>query len=819
MNAVIACFALGVWWLQQQAVLPSLAPSALWLWALPACALLALRRMAPSLLQVDVSRAIAWLLACAGAGLLGYGWAAGVAHLRMADRLAADLEGRDLAVVGVVAGLPAIGERSVRFEFDVESSAGDAAGLPRRVLLAWYRSAYRDRAGQDAAAAGLDDPAGVQPGERWAFTVRLKRPHGNLNPHGFDYEAWLLERGIGATGYVRQRGAATRLGARNGLGDRIEQARAAVRSRFLAVLGDTPTAGVLVALAVGDQRAIGAADWRLFSRTGVTHLMSISGLHVTLISGLAAALVSFAWRRSEGLALLLLARKAAAAAALFAALGYTLLAGFGVPAQRTFFMVATVAAALWIGRIAAPSRVLALALLAVLSNDPWAVLAPGFWLSFGAVALIFYVTQGWTGREMRLAQWGRIQWAITLGLAPAALLLFGQVSLVGPLANAIAIPLVSAIITPLVLLAAIAPVDALLALADRLVGLLMVFLTWCDALPLALWQQSAPAPWSVLAASVGVAWLLAPRGMPSRWAGLLLFLPALCLQPPRPAQGEAWVTFLDVGQGLAVLVRTADHALLYDAGPAWGGESDSGERIVVPYLRAVGASHLDLMILTHNDADHTGGAQSVLLNAQVGSVLSSQALVEPIAAQAPFTRRCVRGEGWEWNGVAFSLLHPGIEEIRSRGIKNNDLSCVLRIRSAHGAVLLTGDIEKTSEALLVARASRADPSSAPEPADPAAADDAGLRAEVLLVPHHGSRTSSSPAFVAAVNPLIAVVAAGHRNRFGHPRADVLERYADAGSQVLRTDRDGAIHVRLAGGAVQAQGERAARPRYWRASRL
>ena len=311
----------------------------------------------------------------------GFFWAAAMAHVRMADWLAPELEGRDLDVVGVVSSLPAVSERAVRFEFEVESSR---ERLPRRILLAWHRGPWTEE------GPALLQQA-VHPGERWLFTVRLRRPHGHVNPHGFDYEAWLLERGVGATGYVRQRGEQRRVGVRNNLLDWIERAREAVRDRFQAQLGATPSAGILAALAVGDQRAISAEEWRLFNRTGVTHLMSISGLHVTLVSGLAAWLVAWGWRRVPAATLRLPARKAAAAAAIAAALGYTLLAGFAVPAQRTFYMVGVVAAALWCGRIASPARTLALAFAVVVAADPWAPLAPGLWLSFGAVALIFYV--------------------------------------------------------------------------------------------------------------------------------------------------------------------------------------------------------------------------------------------------------------------------------------------------------------------------------------------------------------------------------------------------------------------------------------------
>jgi competence protein ComEC len=763
MTPALIAFAAGVLLLQLQAELPHAA----WLWALPACVALPAWRKA---LLVPLALAAGFL------------WAAGVAHLRLADRLAPELEGRDLEVVGVVAGLPGATDRGVRFEVEVESAA---ASLPRKLLLSWYRS---PPAALEAAPAEILEI--VRPGERWRFTLRLRRPHGHFNPNGFDYEAWLTERGIGATGYVRPKSAPLRVGSRDRFADRIEQARAAVRDRFKLALGETPAAGILVALAVGDQRAISAEEWRLFSRTGVTHLMSISGLHVTLVSGLAAWLVSGVWRRVPRLALALPARKAGAAAAIAAALGYTLLAGFAVPAQRTFWMVTVVALALWSGHIASPVRALALALAVVLAFDPWAVLSAGFWLSFGAVALIFYVAAA----ESRAMQWVRVQWAITLGLAPAALFLFAQVSIVGPLANAVAIPLVSIVVTPLALLAALIPWEPLLALASWLIEWLLQFLEWCAALPAALWQQHAPPLWALLVALAGVGWMLAPRGVPWRATGVALMLPVFALPAPAPAAGEAWITTLDVGQGLAVLVRTARRALLYDAGPAFGPDSDSGERLVAPFLRAAGVARLDAMIVTHNDTDHSGGAASVIGNFEVDAFHSSLAARHPLQALVPSPRRCLAGDSWEWDGVRFEMLHPAPADYAVR--RANHVSCVLRVSTAGGAMLLTGDIERAAEAALLAR------------------DAAALRAEVLLAPHHGSRSSSSAEFLAAVRPAVAIAPAGYRNRFGHPDAEVLARYRAAGTRVLRTDRDGAVSVRLGATGIAVHGERQARRRYY-----
>jgi len=769
MTCALLAFAAGVVLLQMQAALPPLA------WALLLLPLVVIGLRFRFVLAVSAIAA-------------GFFWAAYCADLRMGEWLAPQLEGRDIEVIGVVSGLPAQGERGVRFEFDVES-APRGERVPGRVLLWWYRST-QPSSQPEAEPALL--AAAVHPGERWMFTVRLRRPHGNLNPNGFDYEAWLLERGIGATGYVRQRGEQRLLGRRDSALDRVEQVREAVRERFHAVLGATPAAGILSALAVGDQRAIAAEEWRLFSRTGVTHLMSISGLHVTLVSGLVGWLVSAIWRRVPWLALRLPARKAGAAAAIFGAFGYTLLAGFAVPAQRTCYMVTVVAIALWTGGIASPVRTLALAAAVVLVADPWAPLSPGFWLSFAAVALIFYVAAGWTGRDPRVAQWVRVQWAITVGLAPAVLLLFGQVSIAGPLANAVAIPVVSVIVTPLALLAAVIPADFILELAARLVEWLLQFLELCAALPGALWQQHAPAPWAVALALAGAVWVLAPRGVPGRGCGLALMAPAFLLPPGAPAPGEAWITALDVGQGLAVVVRTATRTLVYDAGPAFGAEADSGGRILVPELRAAGARGVDLMVLTHEDTDHIGGALSVLESLEVQELASSLPQAHALNALTPAPRRCLAGESWDWDGVRFTFLHPRPEDAP---VRRNNQSCVMRIEAGGAAMLLTGDIERLAELSLL--------------------HHPVVKAEVMLVPHHGSRTSSSAEFIQAVAPRWAIVAAGYRNRFGHPNAEVMERYASAGTGILRTDRDGAIHVLLRSAGVRVEGERSLRPRYWR----
>jgi competence protein ComEC len=822
----IISFALGVCLLQQQPQLPPLAWAALLLPMLMVCNWLRLRaangrggrlrshvpidevslsaaggnrgrshsRYAGPLLPAHTAALAAALLANALFAAAGFFYAAAWAQWRLADRLPPQFEGVDLALTGVVAGLPQPFEGGVRFDFDVEQVDPAEARLPQRVALAWYNGTSRDE---------FQDIAPIRAGERWRFNARLRRPHGSANPYGFDYESSLLQRAIGATGYVRAGGTA-RL---DDLAWRpayfVERTREILRERFWDTLPGYPYAGILIALAIGDQNAIDARQWQLFARTGVSHLMSISGLHVTMVASLFALLVHWLWRRSPTLMLALPARKASALAMFVAAFAYCLIAGFAVPAQRTVYMVGVVALALWANRISSVSRVLCFALLVVLLLDPWAGLAPGFWLSFGAVALILYVATGRLRPRQGLApghglvEWGRVQWAITLGLAPLLLVWFQQMSLVSPLANAVAIPLVSLVVTPLALAGSVLPLNFILQLAHAAMAVQMWLLEWCGGLPLAVWQQHVPAAWTVALALAGTAWLLLPRGVPARWLGLALLFPMYAVAPPAPAPGAAWVTVLDVGQGLAVLVQTAQHALLYDAGPSYGPEADSGSRVILPFLRASGIASLDAMIVTHEDNDHAGGAASVLSGLPVGALYTSLSASHTAwRAASGYRLPCSAGQGWDWDGVRFDLLHPTAGSYAVDKLKTNDRSCVLKISAARGAALLTGDIEARSEQELLERA----------PAE--------LRADVLVAPHHGSSTSSTNEFIAAVQPRWTVFPVGYRNRLGHPKEEVVERYRLSGTQMLRTDSGGAVLVRLEAEGVSVRPYRELRRRYW-----
>jgi competence protein ComEC len=779
MRLAILAFAAGVVWLQWQPVLPDLPVLA----GLGGCGVLL------AALRLHWRRAAA--AAAIAAFLLGIAWAGWRAQLRLAEELAAADEGRDIEVVGVVAGLPQTFENGLRFSFDVEQAS---AAVPSHVSLAWYRRMPHGAQTED------DAPVQAQPvhaGERWRFAVRLKRPHGNLNPHGYDYEAALIERGVRATGYIGSN-------ARNARQDEfvwggayaVERVRERARERFQRVLGDAPYGGVLVALAVGDQRAIDPDLWQTFARTGTTHLMSISGSHITMLAGLAWWLASRLWRRSSSLPLLLPAQKAAAVAGFLAAFSYSLLAGFEVPAQRTLYMLGVVALALWSGRSVSGSRVLALALALVLLLDPWAVLSAAFWLSFGAVALLFFVGSGRIGRTHWFAAWGRAQWAVTVGMVPVLLALFQQFSLASPLANGVAIPLIGFVVTPLALAGSLPLGDPLLWLAHLVMTWQMALLSWLAASPWAVWQQHAPPAWTLLLASAGVAWLLLPRGFPARWLGIAACLPLLAVPPPRPPAGAAWVTVLDVGQGLALHVQTQAHDLLYDTGPLFSPDANSGNRIIVPYLRALGVARLDGLVVTHADKDHSGGAASVLETLPVDWVSSSLPFEHALSALPVPQRPCTDGDAWEWDGVRFAVLHPPAAQLESPTRRTNDMSCVVKVSAGGRSMLLASDIEALSETALRGRHA------------------AELRADVLIVPHHGSRTSSTPEFVAAVGATTAIFPVGYRNRFGHPKSDVVDRYRDSGARLWRTDADGALSVRLNAAGVDVESARAQSRRYW-----
>lgn len=723
--------------------------------------------------------------AMGGAGLAG--WRAAV----YADgALPPALEGRDVQVVGVVAQMPQRGEGSIRFAFDVESA--ELPDVPRRLSLAWYA----EGSGLWGRGDTVDTPGPVHAGERWRFTVQLKVPHGNLNPHGFDHELRLWEQGVHATGYVRN-GASDPRPERLAVTWRhpVERMRESVRDAVVERVADPRLSGVIAALVTGDQNAIDRNDWDVFRATGVAHLMAISGLHITMFAWLAALVVDALWRRSGRLMLRWPAQHAGLVGGVLLATLYAVFSGWGVPSQRTVWMLAVVGLLRLTGRRWPWPFVWLCACAVVVALDPWALMQPGFWLSFVAVGVLFAANaespQGdRPGIGRRLARIWREQWVVTLALTPLTLLLFQQVSVVGLLANAVAIPWVTLVVTPLAMLGVLLP--PLWDAAGWAVQVLSWGLQWLASLPFATVSMPAPPLW-MAAAGVAGGMLLAMR-LPwsMRLLGLPLLLPVLLWQAPRPAVGEFELLAADIGQGNAVLVRTAGHSLLYDAGPRYSLESDAGDRVLVPLMRAFG-DRLDTVVLSHRDSDHTGGATAVLRAQPQAELLSSIEPEHPLQALRP-ARRCESGQRWAWDGVEFEVLYPGASDYRAF-TKPNAISCVLRIASGRATAILAGDIERLQEAALVSRT--------PD-----------LRADLLLVPHHGSKTSSTERLLDAVRPKVALVQAGYRNRFGHPAQEVVERYLDRGIVLVDSPHCGAASwSSTSPGSVGCLREQSRR--YWR----
>jgi competence protein ComEC len=730
--------------------------------------------------------AIAWrwrgavVLALLGAAAFGFGASGWRAGDRLAERLPSSLEGQDLQVTGVVASLPQRSITGLRFRFEVEQAAlhGRTVTLPPLLSLGWYKGFH-----EDAALSQPQQELGA--GQRWRFTVRLRQPHGSVNPHGYDYELTLFEQGIRATGYVRDAPAEM---LDRSAGFVVERWRQRVRDAIDSAVTDRRAAGVLAALAVGDQSAIERDDWDVFRNTGIAHLVSISGLHITMFAWLAGVVLAALWRRSERAMLVLPAQLAARWGGLAAALAYAVFSGWGVPSQRTVWMLAAVTLLQALGRRWPWPLVLLAAAVVVTAADPWALLQSGFWLSFVAVGLLMSsdVAQrgpdpeaspaaGWRARA--ITAWRhlrgelRSQVVATLGLAPLSLVFFQQLSVVGFLANLLAIPLITLVITPLALLGAF--VAPLWWLAAWLVQQLCVALGWLAGLPGAVWAVPVAPAWAQAAAMLAAALLVMPIPWRLRALAVPLALPLLLPPLSAPAEGQFELIAVDVGQGTAVLVRTHSHLLVYDAGPQYLPVSDAGQRVLLPLLHSRGENRIDRLLLSHRDGDHVGGAKALLQGVAIGDLSSSLEEGHPLLALAPRQARCAGGQSWQWDGVRFDVLQP-LADAYGSGLKSNAMSCVLRVGSTRsGSALLTGDIEREQEAALVASLGDA------------------LASDVLVVPHHGSKTSSTPAFLDAVQPKQAVFQAGYRNRFGHPAPDVVARYRERHIEVFDSPSCGA----------------------------
>ena len=712
--------------------------------------------------------------------VFGAAWAIWWATTAMHARLPPALEGADIEVSGPIVGLI--------------TTRADASTFSMRVETA-------SRAGRDVALHGLihvniysKPPVALEPCTRWSLMLRLKRPRGFENPGGADTERSALARNTIATGYVRD-------SATNALLSHdawcIDGIRNALSAGIAARVADPHDAALLRAFTVGDTRGLSERDWRIARANGISHLIAISGFHVGVAALFGVWLANALYALRPSLALRLTRPHAQALAGTLIAIAYAALAGFSLPTVRTVLMIAAVSLAHGCRRSSGPLHNLALALIAILLVDPLAVLGAGFWLSFVGVAfLVLFLETSGRGVRAFLKDLSAGQLLMTVALLPLTFWFFGEASLVGALSNLLAVPFVSFVIVPIALLGVLAlllvpslatPVLVAAAwLAHVQWWLLEYMATW----PGAHWYLPAVQGSALVLALFGAIWLFAPRGLPLRACGALFFLPLLWPRMDTPAESAFQVWLLDVGQGLSVVVRTRAHAMVYDTGARYPSGFDLGEAVVVPSLHALGIEQIDTVMVSHADNDHAGGTAAVLAAFPHASLM----IGEPLRVSTPSVQ-CAADQQWEWDGIHFRVLYPDASD----GIgKRNDRSCVLLIEGPGGRILLTGDIGMDSESRAVAELGSGPPL-------------------VLQVPHHGSKSSSGATFIQRTQPVLAVVSAGWHNHFGHPRPEVVQRYADADVPLLNTADQGAIQVDFPAAAaprVAARWRWLAR-RYWR----
>lgn len=731
--------------------------------------------------------AVAWFLpvvrpvAFAAAGFL---WAQIAVCETLCPPFPPSLTRQDLVLTGAIASLPdashGSSRSSVRFLFRAEEArhGGRDTGFSGLVRLSWYENA-----------------PDLRVGERWRLAARLKPPHGFANPGGFDYERWLFQQGIEATGYVREGGDNRRLDPGPGA-YRVDRLRQRLREHIGELLGGTLGEGLVRALVLGDRAGLGPEAWEVLTATGTNHLIAISGLRVGMVAAFLFFLARWIWSRSARLTLLIAAPRAAALAALGGAAAYSALAGFSVSTLRALIMLAVLLGAVVSSRTIRPASGIALALGGVLVLDPKAVLSYGFWLSFGAVALLIYAfaqrLRASSGLGGLWNQWGKAQWVVALGLTPLLLFLFGRTSLIAPLVNLIAVPLFSLVLLPAVLVAtliALAPgLEAPLVLVAWVLETGFGWLEQIADWPLAATSLSWSPAWAFAAAFGGVLLLLAPRGLQARWLGVVLLLPMALTGPAAPIPGVARFTLLDVGQGLAAVVETSNHALVYDTGPRYPSGFNTGEAVVLPFLAHRGVRRIDTLVISHADQDHAGGFAGLDGRIAIGRILAGEPREIPGRGAEP----CLAGDAWSWDGVDFAILYPAVP-----GRTGNESSCVLRVSAGAASLLLTGDIGARTEEALAARLG------------------GRLRSTVLVASHHGSKHSSSGAFLRAVAPELVLYAAGFANPFGFPAAEVRERVAAQGARQMDTASAGALGFRLGPtGVVGPRGYRWESPRLW-----
>ncbi len=694
-------------------------------------------------------------------------------NIHQAKTLPEDSQGLPLTVIGSVASIPEYQDTYAVFEFAVKQVSPENAWTnPGKIRLKWLD-----------APETLNDMLHI--GDEWQFAVKLKRPRAYANPGSFDKAHHFFCQRLLAEGVLLDAPLPKLLQSSIYINP-IGRMRELLNQNINISLKDDPYCGMINALVVGVRNKISQTQWEVFRDTGTVHLMAIAGLHIGFLTTTAFFLINFFWRRLPLVCLRFPSTWIAAIGAVLVAMIYAFLAGFSIPTQRALVMITIFMTGILTRRVLSSWRSFMLAMLIVLLIDPFSTLSTGFWLSFGAVFMILYGLRGRIGSQGLWWRWGRIQWVLFLGLIPLTLASFQQASFIAPLANFIAVPWVGFLVIPLSLLGAALsivylPLGALfLKLAAWLMSILWPILVHLSHWPAATWMNAELNAFALICAALGVLLILAPRGLPGRGFAIVFLLPLVLTKAPPIENDHAKFTVLDVGQGLAAVIETAHHVLLYDTGPKMNEHFDTGDRVVLPFLATRGIRKIDTVVISHGDNDHVGGLGSIINKLPVSQILTSETAKLPENAKAIKIRHCYAGQTWEWDGVKFEMLHPG-DLLKT---KRNDYSCVLRVRVGEKTVLLTGDIEAKSEEDLVARYGRK------------------LQSDILLVPHHGSKTSSTLDFIKAVDPEYAVIPVGYRNQYGHPRPEVVERYQKQGIILLDTAHAGMVSFLIAPNKLQ-----------------
>jgi len=706
--------------------------------------------------------------------ILGFNWVFASVFLFSHNIFPDEYEGKELLLEGTIVSIPKTTIRSTQFYFKTQLNHKDY-----KFKLSCYEKLYQV----------------PQAGEHWRLLIKLKRPHGSMNPGGFDYERSLYRKGISATGYIRRDDINQYLNdaeLNRSLFDYILSLRQQLSNSLQSRLMEMPHSGIIEALAIGERHRMTNGEWNVLTRTGTIHLVAISGLHIGLVAGFTFLLIRFFVSRCYRLMRNTPAQVPAAVIAIVAAFIYALLAGFTIPTQRAFLMVCIVMLSLVQRRTVRTSNIINFSLLVVLIIDPMSVLDVGFWLSFAAVAIILFAAVGRIKVPSAVVSLSKIQLVIAVGMLPLMLIFFQRVSLVAPLANLIAVPWLSFVTAPATLLATLlmgistSLSNGLFIVATGSLEFIWQFLEWLSLQSWAVVDTHLPVTWTLIPAGLAALYLLMPRGMPGRWLALLLFLPAFFVSRDSPKHGELNLTLIDVGQGLSLLLQTQHHSLVFDTGPRYSSSFNAGKNIVIPVLKSQGIHKVDSLIVSHGDNDHSGGAHAILDDFTVESVYSG---ANTQRWRSDDARVCQAGQSWQWDGVGFEILHPQIKQAKG----GNNRSCVLQVRVGRKVILLPADIERAAELQLIA-----------EYGD-------NLKSHILIAPHHGSKTSSSREFIDAVSPRLVLIANGYRNRYRFPHESVINRYQQIGAKWLETQHSGAI-------SILVTPERLSEPVIWREER-